>query len=157
MRVLVFGASITQGYWDTQGGWVQRLRTHYDKKQIADLTKDNPSVFNLGVSADTTKDILERFEAETKARSRKKFKNCIIVRHKRFSRAGRCGTINARKVWSRTNRAYWQGQRIFWRHFTHRPHALRRTAYESCARILGQEFKIHKRAHNAFRASCSQA
>ncbi len=70
MRVLVFGASITQGYWDTQGGWVQRLRTYYDKKQVEDLTKDNPSIFNLGVSADTTKDILERFEPETKARQR---------------------------------------------------------------------------------------
>lgn len=70
MRVLVFGASITQGYWDTQGGWVQRLRAHYDKKQVQDLTQDNPSIFNLGVSADTTRMILNRFDAETEARRR---------------------------------------------------------------------------------------
>ena len=71
MRVLVFGASITQGFWDSQGGWVQRLRAHYDTKQIKNLTQDNPTIFNLGISADTTEDILRRFENETKARARK--------------------------------------------------------------------------------------
>lgn len=31
MRVLVFGDSITQGFWDTEGGWVERLRKYYDQ------------------------------------------------------------------------------------------------------------------------------
>ncbi|HET9721598.1 MAG TPA: GDSL-type esterase/lipase family protein [Candidatus Saccharimonadales bacterium] len=76
MRVLVFGASITQGYWDTKGGWVQRLRAFYDEQQVKDLTKDGLSIFNLGISADTTADILRRFDSETQARLRK---NTAIV------------------------------------------------------------------------------
>jgi lysophospholipase L1-like esterase len=71
MRVLVFGDSITQGYWDTEGGWVDRLRKSYDELQVQDLQgRDDPTIFNLGVSADTTRDILARIEAETIARTR---------------------------------------------------------------------------------------
>jgi len=69
MRVLVFGASITQGFWDTEGGWVNRLRRHYDALNIQDLQgRDEPYIFNLGISGDTTSDVLARFQAETKAR-----------------------------------------------------------------------------------------
>lgn len=68
MRVLVFGASTAQGFWDTHGGWVQRLRSHYDSKQIEDFSASQPIIFNLGVSGDTSDDVLKRFEAETKAR-----------------------------------------------------------------------------------------
>lgn len=46
MRVLVFGDSITQGYWDTEGGWVKRIRSHYDLLQITDLNgRDEPTIF----------------------------------------------------------------------------------------------------------------
>lgn len=31
MKILVFGDSITQGYWATNGGWVDMLKTHYHK------------------------------------------------------------------------------------------------------------------------------
>lgn len=69
MRVLVFGASITQGLWDTEGGWVNRLRRHYDTLQIPQPTKyDQPSVFNLGISGDTTKEVLKRFKNEAEVR-----------------------------------------------------------------------------------------
>lgn len=72
MRVLVFGASITQGFWDAEGGWVNRLRKYYDEKAIADLRKqeDYPVIFNLGISADTSSDILMRFKGEAQARKR---------------------------------------------------------------------------------------
>jgi lysophospholipase L1-like esterase len=71
MRVLVFGDSITQGYWDSGGGWVERLRRYYDGLQIKDLKgRDEPTVFNLGVSADTSSEILVRIEAENTARQR---------------------------------------------------------------------------------------
>jgi len=71
MRVLVFGDSITQGYWDTEGGWVDLLRKYYDELQTQDLEgRDEPTIFNLGVSADNTEDILARIEPETKARTR---------------------------------------------------------------------------------------
>lgn len=68
MRVLVFGDSITQGMWDTRGGWAQRLVTDFFDMQLKDLTADVPWVFNLGISGDTTKQLLSRFEAETVAR-----------------------------------------------------------------------------------------
>ena len=63
--VLVYGDSTVQGFWDTEGGWVQRLRSYLDKKFL-----NNPDcyypLFNLGVSGDTSKDLLERFQGETK-------------------------------------------------------------------------------------------
>jgi len=76
MRILVFGDSIAQGFWDVEGGWVSRLRRHFDSKGVADKTYDHPLIFNLGVSADTTRDLLKRMESEIKARARE---NMIIV------------------------------------------------------------------------------
>ena len=68
MRVLVFGASSTQGYWDSQGGWADRLKKHYDAIQLRDLSKDSPHVMNLGVSNDSTAEIIKRIGPESKAR-----------------------------------------------------------------------------------------
>lgn len=68
MRVLVFGASITQGFYDTEGGWVNRLRKYYDTLLINNPSVDQPTVFNLGISGDTSKDVLKRFETEARAR-----------------------------------------------------------------------------------------
>jgi len=80
MRVLVFGDSITQGYWDTDGGWVDRIRKHYDTLQASDLDgRDEPTIFNLGISADNSKNILERIETETTARTRHGNLPIIIV------------------------------------------------------------------------------
>lgn len=80
MRVLVFGDSITQGFWDVDGGWVERLRKHYDKQQLEDLkNNDEPVIFNLGVSADTTDEILQRLKNETLARTRHGDKPIVIV------------------------------------------------------------------------------
>lgn len=71
MRVLVFGDSITQGYWDTEGGWVERIRKHYDSLQVANLVAgDEPTIFNLGISADNSGNILKRIEPEVIARTR---------------------------------------------------------------------------------------
>ncbi len=69
MRVLVFGDSIAQGFWDTEGGWATRLRRYYDERQAKNtLENDEPTVFNLGISGDMTKDVVARLENETKAR-----------------------------------------------------------------------------------------
>jgi lysophospholipase L1-like esterase len=71
MRVLVFGDSITQGYWAIKHGWVDRVRMNYDSSQLQDLDgKDEPTIFNLGISADNSTDILNRIEAEVIARTR---------------------------------------------------------------------------------------
>jgi lysophospholipase L1-like esterase len=80
MRVLVFGDSITQGYWDTNGGWVDHLRNHYEGQQVQDLREhDEPTVFNLGISADTSDNILNRIVNETTARTRHNNLPIVIV------------------------------------------------------------------------------
>lgn len=68
MRILVFGDSITQGFFDSQGGWVARLANKYHQSALKNLKADWPAVFNLGISADDVKDVLDRIENETKAR-----------------------------------------------------------------------------------------
>ena len=70
MRVLVFGASITQGFYDLEGGWVDRLRRHYDQQKISREVAAPPTIFNLGISADTIGDVIKRFKPETEARKR---------------------------------------------------------------------------------------
>ena len=64
MKILVFGDSIAYGAWDREGGWVQRLRRFLDEKNSDVL------VYNLSIDSDTTEDLLERFEFETKQRIR---------------------------------------------------------------------------------------
>ena len=78
-RILVFGASITYGVWDREGGWVQRLRKFLDEKHLSD-PDFYYSVYNLGVSGDTTEDLLERFEFETEQRKKEKEETIFIIR-----------------------------------------------------------------------------
>jgi lysophospholipase L1-like esterase len=69
MRALVFGDSITQGYWDSEGGWVARLRKHYDKQQLdAGLNDEETIIFNLGISGDVAEGVVKRLNAEVQAR-----------------------------------------------------------------------------------------
>ena len=69
MRILFFGDSITQGFWSKEGGWVEIIRKYYDGLALDDLKHNKqPEIFNLGVSGDTTKNLLARIESETKAR-----------------------------------------------------------------------------------------
>lgn len=68
MRVLIFGDSITQGLFDTKGGWVNRLAVKYQEAALKNLAGDWHEIFNLGVSGDTVQDVIDRVENETKAR-----------------------------------------------------------------------------------------
>ncbi len=68
MRVLVFGDSITWGFWDTEGGWATRLRNYYVARELKEKSHRDPSVFNLGIGGDTAKGVLRRFKPETDAR-----------------------------------------------------------------------------------------
>jgi lysophospholipase L1-like esterase len=72
MRVLVFGASSTQGFWDSQGGWADRLKHHYNHLQMQGFSEERPRIMNLGISGDTTGDILKRIVPESKARENDK-------------------------------------------------------------------------------------
>lgn len=68
MRVLIFGDSIAQGFFDVEGGWVDRLRRHYDEILIRDNDVSQPTIFNLGISGDLTRSIVKRVENEIVAR-----------------------------------------------------------------------------------------
>jgi lysophospholipase L1-like esterase len=65
---LVFGASVTQGFWDAKGGWVQRLWHHYLTQYLSDQQSRYVTIFNLGISGDSTRELLKRLENETIAR-----------------------------------------------------------------------------------------
>jgi lysophospholipase L1-like esterase len=72
MRVLVFGASSAQGFWDSRGGWADRLKHYYDGLQMQDFSVEQPRLMNLGVSNDSTAEILKRLGPECKARQNDK-------------------------------------------------------------------------------------
>lgn len=78
-KILVFGDSITYGVWDKEGGWTQRLRKYLDEKTLSSLFTVYHSVYNLGVSGNTTEDILERFEFETQQRIKELEKEELII------------------------------------------------------------------------------
>jgi len=71
MIYLVFGDSITYGNWDLEGGWVGRLRKYLDHISINSNFERYYEIYNLGVSGDTSRGVLERFERETKVRFEK--------------------------------------------------------------------------------------
>jgi acyl-CoA thioesterase I len=65
-RVSIFGDSITWGASDNEfGGWVARLRNYFDNDPDNEI-----DIYNLGISGDTTEDLLKRFDAECQARNR---------------------------------------------------------------------------------------
>lgn len=73
----MFGASTAQGYWDSQGGWSDRLKRYYDSLQLQafkkqDFANEQPKVMNLGISDDGTKKLLSRLDTEASARQNAK-------------------------------------------------------------------------------------
>jgi len=61
-RICIWGDSITIGFSDYEKqGWVNRLRYY--------LNKEDFSVYNLGISDDTSEELTNRFEVECKARN----------------------------------------------------------------------------------------
>lgn len=67
-NILAFGASILYGAWDREGGWVSRLRKYVDEKNSENLDESSCFVYNLGISGDSSQDLLSRFDMEAKAR-----------------------------------------------------------------------------------------
>jgi lysophospholipase L1-like esterase len=67
-EICIFGASSTQGFYDTKkGGWADRLKIYSYERSLK--TDDYYEVFNLGVSGNTSRDLLKRFYNEAKARN----------------------------------------------------------------------------------------
>ncbi len=67
-QFFVFGDSIAYGAADREGGWANRLRRYLDAKMLASNGKEFYMLYNLGVSGDTTEDVLARFLPEISAR-----------------------------------------------------------------------------------------
>jgi lysophospholipase L1-like esterase len=76
--LLAFGDSITWGAWDTEGGWVARLRKEIDKRNLSD-PEFYCSVYNLGISGETSSALLKRFSSEAKHRIKIEEENPIII------------------------------------------------------------------------------
>lgn len=74
MNILVFGNSITQGFYDTEcGGWVNRLF-------IYTMRQGGHVVFNLGVSGEDIVGIADRLEREVESRvGRRERDMCIML------------------------------------------------------------------------------
>lgn len=80
MRILFFGDSITQGFWSIDGGWVEKIRKHYDRISMQDLDHDiQPVIFNLGISGETTRGLLKRIEGEVLARKWKDDPLIVVI------------------------------------------------------------------------------
>jgi len=68
MHILVFGDSITQGFYDKEkGGWANRL--FIDVSASLESYEDFIGVFNLGIDSETTTGLLKRIENEIVART----------------------------------------------------------------------------------------
>lgn len=82
MRVLVFGDSITQGFYDTAGGWVQRLTAIYHEATLKNMLSGNGQyveVFNLGISGDTADGVLDRMDNDIASRRLYEEDEAIII------------------------------------------------------------------------------
>jgi len=62
--MICFGDSITRGESDADyGGWADRIKTRLIK-QFVETGKDKISVFNMGISGETTNGLIQRFQHE---------------------------------------------------------------------------------------------
>ena len=83
MRILVFGDSIAQGFWDMDGGWVQRLAKPIHQASLDNILhgdgKSYIEVFNLGISGDTSEGVLKRLKQEVESRRTDENSEVIII------------------------------------------------------------------------------
>jgi len=80
MNFLIFGDSLTWGAWDLEGGgWANRLKNFIDKKTVESNFNKYRYVYSLGVSGNTSDDLLKRFENELVVRLDKNTDNLVLV------------------------------------------------------------------------------
>lgn len=78
MRILIFGDSITYGAWDTEGGWVERLKRDLHTQVVQSNGIVKRQIFNLGIGGDTSTKILRRMPAEIEARRSAKWPLLLV-------------------------------------------------------------------------------
>jgi len=67
-RLIALGDSITLGHWDESGGWIAHLRRNTDARVIATARGHYATVYNLGISSNTSRHVLGRYRSEVDAR-----------------------------------------------------------------------------------------
>ncbi len=76
-RILLFGDSSTYGSWGELGGYADRVK-QYCHKQVLD-SHTFCLAYNLGISGDTSFDLLERMEYEARMRMKEDEDNILII------------------------------------------------------------------------------
>ncbi|OGM24307.1 hypothetical protein A2715_00515 [Candidatus Woesebacteria bacterium RIFCSPHIGHO2_01_FULL_39_32] len=67
-NILVFGDSIAHGDYDSEGGWVDRLKRRLKAMFLDGEIADDIDVYNLCVDGDTSHQVLSRIKKETPQR-----------------------------------------------------------------------------------------
>lgn len=76
--IICFGDSITRGESDAvYGGWCDRIKTRLIK-QFLETGKDKISVFNMGISGETTNGLVQRFQHEFVSRQALDQKDTVL-------------------------------------------------------------------------------
>jgi lysophospholipase L1-like esterase len=68
MIIYIFGDSITEGLWDENGGWADRVKKSVLAREAQTGIQNYHEVYNLGVDGNTASLLIDRFESEVKAR-----------------------------------------------------------------------------------------
>lgn len=68
MRILAFGDSITYGAWDSEAGWVERVKRYAHGRSLSTNGQRKIQVLNLGIGGDTSTKLLKRMPSEIEAR-----------------------------------------------------------------------------------------
>jgi lysophospholipase L1-like esterase len=75
VNLYVFGDSISQGYFDRRGGWVARLW-----EPVVDTGRaPQHYIYNVSISGDITRDVLQRFEPEAKRRGIQQYPSVVMI------------------------------------------------------------------------------
>jgi lysophospholipase L1-like esterase len=69
MRVLFFGDSIVYGSWDSEGGWVDRLKREAHEITLKSSGSRKLQFVNLGIGGDCSTKVLARLKNEINARA----------------------------------------------------------------------------------------
>lgn len=78
-QIIALGDSLVYGAWDSDGGWLARLRKNCDEKVISSGLNDIMVVYCLGIPGETTEGLLERFENEIDQRVSPGEENIILI------------------------------------------------------------------------------
>jgi lysophospholipase L1-like esterase len=77
-KILVFGDSITYGKWDSEGGWVTRLRKHVDEKY--NIGKGGGMlVYNMGIPGEVAIRMVNRIKQELEFRMTNKVDKVLVI------------------------------------------------------------------------------